>query len=551
MAVPVDHTTLSGAGNVQSMNSPQFRLMTSDTRWRLLYPAPYFDPIAMQTLMDPKIMIHWGRYFYDWHPIIHAAINKMVNYPITDFIFDTKDPQAEQLYKQIFQKLNVRSIMVRMGLDYYVSGNAYFSLIMPFKRMLECPECKSAFALDKTDFKVNKDRLMMVCPKCHKQVAPEIKDSNTTDPTDIKPILWDPLNMKVEYDELLGNSQYYYSIPGGIATGLNKGDQNLWSSYPLYLIKAARQKKLLKLFPDKILHLRRDTHSSSYNKGYGQPIVSPVLKYLFHLLVLMRAQDALAIDQILPWTIISPSSNGSVDPSGDLDLGQYSTALEKEYQEWKKNPMRKSVMPIPVNAQIVGAQGKALMLVNEIQEMTNQVLAGMGVPNEFVYGGLQWSGANISLRMLENQCINYRNMMQQVLDYIVEYCHTYFNLPLIKVHMQAFKMADDVAQKELLLNLSQAGIISKQTMLKELFPNISFDEERQKIKEENAAEQQAMIEAEIHNRNTQMMYGVQGPNPAQAQMQQQQEDSGNESGQKHKDLPEDKPPRAEGGKAQV
>lgn len=475
----------------------------------------------------------------------------MVNYPITDFIFDTKDPQAEQLYKQIFQKLNVRSIMVRMGLDYYVSGNAYFSLIMPFKRMLECPECKSAFALDKTDFKVNKDRLMMVCPKCHKQVAPEIKDSNTTDPTDIKPILWDSLNMKVEYDELLGNSQYFYSIPGSIATALNKGDQNLWSTYPLYLIKAARQKKLLKLFPDKILHLRRDTHSSSYNKGYGQPIVSPVLKYLFHLLVLMRAQDALAIDQILPWTIISPSSNGSVDPSGDLDLGQYSTALEKEYQEWKKNPMRKSVMPIPVNAQIVGAQGKALMLVNEIQEMTNQVLAGMGVPNEFVYGGLQWSGANISLRMLENQCINYRNMMQQVLDYIVEYCHTYFNLPLIKVHMQAFKMADDVAQKELLLNLSQAGIISKQTMLKELFPNISFDEERQKIKEENASEQQAMIEAEIHNRNTQMMYGVQGPNPAQAQMQQQQDDSGNESGQKHKDLPEDKPPRAEGGKAQV
>ena len=551
MAVPVDHTTLSGAGNVQSMNSPQFRLMTSDTRWRLLYPAPYFDPIAMQTLMDPKIMMYWGRYFYDWHPIIHAAINKMVNYPITDFIFDTKDSQAEQMYKQIFQKLNVRSIMVRMGLDYYVSGNAYFSLIMPFKRMLECPECRSAFALDKTDFKVNKDRLMMVCPKCHKQVAPEIKDSNTTDATDIKPILWDPLNMKVEYDELLGNSQYFYSIPGGIATGLNKGDQNLWSTYPLYLIKAARQKKLLKLFPDKILHLRRDTHSSSYNKGYGQPIVSPVLKYLFHLLVLMRAQDALAIDQILPWTIISPSSNGSVDPSGDLDLGQYSTALEKEYQEWKKNPMRKSVMPIPVNAQIVGAQGKALMLVNEIQEMTNQVLAGMGVPNEFVYGGLQWSGANISLRMLENQCINYRNMMQQVLDYIVEYCHTYFNLPLIKVHMQAFKMADDVAQKELLLNLSQAGIISKQTMLKELFPNISFDEERQKIKEENATEQQAMIEAEIHNRNTQIMYGVQGPNPAQAQMQQQQDDSGNESGQKHKDLPEDKPPRAEGGKAQV
>ena len=470
---------------------------------------------------------------------------------ITDFIFDTEDPQAEQLYKQIFQKLNVRSILIRMGLDYYVSGNAYFSLIMPFKRMLECPECHSAYALDKVEFKVNKDRLLIVCPHCGKQVTPEIKDSNTTDPTEIRPILWDPLNMKVEYDEILNKSQYFYSIPGGIATGLNKGDSNLWSSYPLYLIKAARQKKLLKLFPDKILHLKRDTHSSSYNKGYGQPLVSPVLKYLFHLLVLIRAQDALAIDQILPWTILSPSSNGSVDPSGDLDLGQYAGALEKEYQEWKKNPMRKSVMPIPVNAQIVGAQGKALMLVNEIQEMTNQVLAGMGVPNEFVYGGLQWSGANISLRMLENQCINYRNMMQQVLDYIVDYCHTYFNLPRIKVHMQAFKMADDIAQKELLLNLSQAGIISKQTMLKELFPNIVYEEERKKIKQENANEQQDSIEAQIHNQNTQMMYGLSAPNPAEEQQQQQEESAESGSGGKHKDLPEKNPPRAEGGKAQV
>ena len=105
MAVPVDYMTLSGSGSSSSMNNPQFKQMTQDARWRLLYPAPYFDPIAMQTLMDPKIMMHWGRYFYDWHPIIHAAINKMVSYPITDFIFDTEDDEAERLYKTIFEKL--------------------------------------------------------------------------------------------------------------------------------------------------------------------------------------------------------------------------------------------------------------------------------------------------------------------------------------------------------------------------------------------------------------------------------------------------------------
>ena len=550
MAVPVDYMTLSGSGSSSSMNNPQFKQMTQDARWRLLYPAPYFDPIAMQTLMDPKIMMHWGRYFYDWHPIIHAAINKMVSYPITDFIFDTEDEEAERLYKTIFEKLNVRSILHRIGLDYFVSGNAYFSMVMPFKRLLECPECRASVSVEHTPFKVTADKLLIVCPKCGKQVSPEIKDSNTMDAADIKPIIWDPLNMKMEYDELLGQSQYYYSIPGNIASDLNKGNAHLWATYPLYMIKAARQKKLLKLYSSKLLHLKRDTHSSSYNKGYGQPAISPVLKYLFHLLVLIRAQDALAIDQILPWTIISPSSNGSVDPSGELDLGQFSGALSKEYENWKKNPMRKSIMPIPVNAQIVGAQGKALMLTNEIQEMTNQVLAGMGVPNEFVYGGLQWSGANISLRMLENQFINYRNMMQQVIDYIVDQCHTYFNMPKIKVHMQAFKMADDIAQKDLFMRMVEAGMISKHTMMRELFNHIDYDKEQEYIKTERLKEQERAIQEQIAATNAQNMYGV-AMNPQPGMMGQDPNATGDGGDQQHGDLPEQNPPRAEGGNAQI
>lgn len=544
MAVPVDNTVINGSGAISTLNNPQFRLMTQDTRWRLLYPAPYFDPIAMQTLMDPKIMMHWGRYFFDWHPIIHAAINKMVTYPITDFIFDTDDAGLEKQYKAIFERINVRSILVRMGLDYHVSGNAYFSMIMPFKRILCCPECNSAIAADKADFTVNRDHLIMVCPNCKKTVTPEIKDSNTNDSLAIKPILWDPLNVKVEYDEILNNSTYYYSIPGSVASELNKGNKELWATYPMYMIKAARQKKLLKLFPDKILHLRRDTHSSSYNKGYGQPIISPVLKYLFHLLVLLRAQDAIAIDQILPWTIISPSSNGSVDPSGDLDLGQFVGALEGEYKEWKKNPMRKSVMPIPVNAQIVGAQGKALMLTNEIQEITNQILAGMGVPNEFVYGGLQWSGANISLRMMENQFINYRNMMQRVLDYIVDQCHTYFDMPKIKVRMQPFKMADDVAQKDIMMNLMQMGMISKRTVLKEIMTHVDYDREQDQITKEQQDDQERQIRMQMAQQNVQSMYGVLPP----AHVGPEQAPPSNEG---HRDLPAQNPPRAEGGNAQI
>lgn len=207
-------------------------------------------------------------------------------------------------------------------------------------------------------------------------------------------------------------------------------------------------------------------------------------------------------------------------------------------------------MPIPVNAQIVGAQGKALMLTNEIQEMTNQVLAGMGVPNEFVYGGLQWSGANISLRMLENQFINYRNMMQQVIDYIVDQCHTYFNMPKIKVHMQAFKMADDIAQKDLFMRMVEAGMISKHTMMRELFNHIDYDKEQEYIKTERLKEQERAIQEQIAATNAQNMYGV-AMNPQQGMMGQDPNATGDGGEQQHGDLPEQNPPRAEGGNAQI
>ena len=516
--------------------------MTQDARWRMLYPAPYFDPIAMQTLMDPKIMMLWGRYFYDWHPIIHAAINKMVSYPITEFIFDATEEETIKKYKEIFTAIDLKGILIKMGLDYFVSGNSYFSLLMPFKRMLECPHCRTSIAASEGKFKLRQKSIIIDCPTCKKSVAAEIKDVTTKEISAIRPILWDPLNMKVNYDETMGMSEYFYSLPSSLTTGIDQGNINLWSTYPLYLINAAQSRKYVKLYNKKVFHLKRETHSSAYNKGYGQPIISPVLKYLFHLLILLRAQDALAIDQILPWTIISPSSNGAIDPAGDLNLGQFSGALETEYKHWKANPLRKSIMPVPVNAQILGAQGKALMLTNEIQEITNQILAGMSVPNEFVYGGLQWSGANVSLRMLENQFINYRTMMQEVIDYIIDECHTYFDIPKIKVRMQPFKMADDIAQKDLLLRLVEAGVLSKHTALKELFPHLEYEQEQKYLNEEEKDEMEKQVQRSVVQNNVQRAYGIMTPMP---------DDGTNVGGQQHGDLPEQRPPRAEGGNQQV
>jgi hypothetical protein len=536
-----------------------------DGRWRSIYPAPFFDPIAMQTIADPKVLIQWSRFFYDWHPIVHAAINKMVSYPITDFVFDTKDDKIRKNYEMVFQTLNVRSLMIKAGLDYFICGNAYISFIMPFKRMFKCPSCGYTSSAETSTIKASMSKLTMVCNKCNESVEPQVEDANTQDVRDMKAVLWNPMNMQIDYDEVLDNYDYFYSLPNYVKSGILKGEKKYIAKYPMYFIKAAHEKKLIRFYSDKLLHIRRETHSATYHKGLGQPLTTAVLKPLFHLLVLMRAQDALAIDQILPWTIMSPAPNAGTDPAGDMDLGGWKDQVKKEYEEWKKNPLRKSFMPIPINAQMIGAQGKALMLTPEIDAITNQILAGMGVPNEFVYGGLQWSGASVSLRMLENQFINYRTMMQRMLDWIVEQIATYFGYPPITVKMQNFKMADDIAQKQLIIGLAQNQDISKQSMLLEVMPELDYSLERDKIKEEQI--EALKMQADIQR--AQMSGGL-APNPMTAIGGVQPQMGGNLGQQPGQPiggpqesapptggpavapaLPEQKPPRAQGANQQI
>ena len=292
---------MDGSGytdNSTILNDRQYSKLM-DGRWRAIYPAPFFDPIAMQTLTDPKILMQWSRFFYDWHPIVHAAINKMVSYPITDFVFDTQNEKVRKNYEMVFNTLNIREILIRAGLDYFICGNAYISFIMPFLRTFKCPSCGFEATAEVAEFKPGVSKLTMRCVKCSNVVEPEIKDSTTQNVKDLKVLLWNPMNVQVDYDEVMDNSEYFYSLPSSVKDGILKGEKKYIAKYPMYFIRAAHEKKLIRLYNDKVLHIKRSTHSATYHKGLGQPLTTPVLKPLFHLLILMRAQDALAIDQNL------------------------------------------------------------------------------------------------------------------------------------------------------------------------------------------------------------------------------------------------------------
>lgn len=139
------------------------------------------------------------------------------------------------------------------------------------------------------------------------------------------------------------------------------------------------------------------------------------------------------------------------------------------------------IMPYPVGFQSIGGDGKALMLSQEIGVWSEQILAGMGVCREMIYGGLSFSGSNVSLRMMEVSFLNYRNQLMKLVDWVTHKLHLYLDWDEPRTRLKDFKMADDLQRKMYVMQLNQMQKVSDTTLLSESdFDRVKEDELMQK-----------------------------------------------------------------------
>jgi hypothetical protein len=143
----------------------------------------------------------------------------------------------------------------------------------------------------------------------------------------------------------------------------------------------------------------------------------------------------------------------------------------------------KAILPIPVGIGRIGGDGKALMLGPEMQYLTQTIVGGMGIPSEFLFGGLSFTGSSVSLRTLENDFIQNRSQLLDVVNWIKSKIIAWTDAPRIsKLRFSDFRMADDVQRNQQLIGLNAAGKVSDQTLLTEL--GYDYEEEIKKRLEE-------------------------------------------------------------------
>jgi len=443
------------------------------------YPSPFFD--LSRTFVPSKIktLFKFCRVFFYKNEFINSVLYKLTEYPITDLIFKHKDQELKDKYRELFNHyLKVRTLLIEIGLDYHTFGNCFISATTKFKRYLTCPQCQHTVQIsEQKDLKFKQYNFNGTCQNCKTQVTFKIDDRPLKTPDAIKFIRWQPERIDIDYDPLTGESIYYISVDPKIKQGLVQGSRKIYERTPLIYIEALKKKRKIQLDSNNLYHFKRPTLADE-DMSWGKPVLLPALGIIWYMQTLRRGNEAIASEHIIPHRAIFPAGTGNLDPYSQVNLTKWRSQVEAQLEKWKEDPNHIGIFPIPMGMQSMGGDAKSLNVTPELKFLEESVINALGVPIEFVKGGVNWTGSSISLRIVENHFLSYREHLLDFLNYfMIPKVAEFLKYPTVAVEMKKFKMADDTESKQLAIQLNQLEKISDSKLLEDFGYDYDRDKE--------------------------------------------------------------------------
>lgn len=480
-----------------------FSNMRTDTA---SHGSPLFDFLTAFAPRKLKDLFRLCEYLYYNCAAVYSALTKFATYPITEITYTTTNEALKQRYTHLHEKvLGTKRNLHRAAIDKYVYGNGFYSIYKPFVRSLQCGECNTKTAITEINYQFNLKKMLFTfnCSNCKARgVKGTVVDDPLLDNKKIAVIRWDPKLIDIDYNPITGHSEYYYSIPRELKERVSKGNKHLINTMPMEVLKTLQEDKIFKFKDGEIFHLKMDA-PAGIEAQWGFPPLASTIKLFFYAAVLRKANEAIALDYVVPFRIVSPraaSNNG--DPVQTIGLDKWAIEMKTNMKQWRRDPLHMMWSPIPCDITFLGGQARALLTLGEVQAAEDNIIAALGIPKEFIYGGFSALGSGIQLRVLENQLIFQISDIKDFLQWLTDKVGRTLGWPEIETDLAPFRFVDDVDQKRLLLSLNQASPdgqpwISK-AKLGESF-DINPDEEAKKLAEEaiKAVKMQQHVQSEV------------------------------------------------------
>lgn len=460
--------------------------------------SPFFS-IANQYLpRNLKDILKWVRYITIQSPVTTEVLRKLATFPITDFTYSSDSDAVVQNYKTIVTGLKLKQTLHNIGYQYFTVGNVFISLYIPFSRNLVCPACGSVHSIRAAEkfTKFQSYKFVGTCPKCDSKVESfTVKDTPNRDKKGMNLVLWDPLNIVVNYNPISGKSVYYYQMPNEVKRQVQSGNYLFLESLPWEFIEAIRQNTDFRFDDGKVFHLRNIDTGFSANGVSVPPMVSH-FGLVFYQASLRKANEAIAQEFMSPVRVIFPQPNTqSGDPVIAMSLANFTSRMEDLITKSKRDKALVAIAPMPIGYQAISGEGKTLLVAAEIEAAEASLLLSLGVSRELLSGTTNWTSSTVGLRMLKNTLDSYVGQIKELLTWISDQVKDWLQIEPCELGLTPFQLTDDDNVKNILLNLQQSGKVSATTLYESV--GRSYAEELDRIVEDQKAEARAQVRAEF------------------------------------------------------
>jgi len=322
----------------------------SSSDYGLQYPSPFFDIGQTYLPATVKQMFRWCRYYFLVNPLINAVVSKMADYPITDIILDTEKQDLKDSWNEFLNgQLRYRPFQIEIGLDFFAYGNSLVSIFYPFVKMLRCTRCGFEKQASDAIYRFMNFEFHWQCEQCDHAGIAKVRDHYIKAPKGIRLLRWNPEDIDIRYNDISGEYEYYYSIPVQLKNDIIIGKKSAVESIPQLFIDALRLRKAVVFSRDNIYHFKRPTLAGK-DRGWGTPLILPVLKDCYYLQILRKAQEAICLEHIVPLRMLFPQAGSAtsdpfcvaldsfvetrdgIKPAGEVQQGEF---MKNHHGEWE------------------------------------------------------------------------------------------------------------------------------------------------------------------------------------------------------------------------
>jgi len=202
--------------------------------------------------------------------------------------------------------------------------------------------------------------------------------------------------------------------------------------------------------------------------------------------------------------------------SGVMDMADFNQQMKSIIARRRKDPAAIHTIGCPVEYQVFGAEGKSLVPGELLLQGEDMQLNAMGIYPQFYRGDLSIQTAPMAARLFEAHWQHVGTAGNTVLKWVVEKITPYLGWKEFGVRLTPPKIADNMDQLMLLMQLLQAGEVTAKT----IFPKVGLDWTEEQRRKRDSTVYAAKMDVE----NQSEMDKVVASNDAlnQAVMQQQQ-----------------------------